>query len=824
MESAQTEKVDIDRLQQALTIEVEKGFSNLQGRQYVFADFLRMSLEQRLTWGKEDCDRAQNLATEYNTYDSLPLSRRQYVVAETRRLLYDVRRKEITATNPTPQQRKPKTEPLVPVKTDPVKTRSLKLETPLIEVEGLNGSQVSKLKLLDIQTVGDMLRYFPRDHIDYARQVAIAQLEDNQTVTTIGTIRRFNCFTSPKNPNLTIVEIIIRDSTGSIKLNRFWMGKRYNNRGWQEQQKRLYPEGATVAASGTVKRGKFGLTLENFDLEILDHTGDRIESNTIGRVVPVYPLTEGVSPELVRATIIKCLPAVGKILDPIPERLRNDYNLVGLSEAIAQIHYPDDTEKLNAAIIRLSFDKYFYRRLVALYRRQQQKAIHFVPRSQLIEQLEGILPFQLTNAQKRAIAEIREDLQRDTPMNRLVQGDVGSGKTIVAVYALLSAIESGYQTAFMAPTEVLAEQHYRKLLEWFTLLHIPVELLTGSTKTAKRRQILSQLETGELPLLIGTHALIQDKVNFNQLGLAVIDEQHRFGRDQRSQLLQKGEDPHVLIMTATPIPRTLYLTNSEIEVSIIDELPPGRKPIHTTLLKAGQRKDAYDLIRREVAQGRQVYIVLPLVEESEKMENIRAAVQESEHLQATIFPSFKIGLLHGQMSSGEKDEAIGEFRRGETHILVATTVIEVGVDIPNASVMLIEHSDRFGLAQLHQLRGRVGRGSAQSFCLLMSASKSEAAIERLKVLEQSQDGFFIAERDFEMRGKGKDEGKEQSGHAGFSIDDRLPDEAARQEIYQISRAAAERIIKKDATLEQFPLLKVEFEYHYQRLQGGAIFT
>ena len=816
-------QVDIGRLQQALTIEVEHSFTNLQGRQYLFADFMRLSLGQDLNWDVGDRSRAQNLAQEFDQYGSLTLARRQYVVAETRRLLYDVRRKEISAESPPPKSKKPKTEPLVSSQIS-TKTKSLKPETPLIEVEGLNGSQISKLKLLDILTVGDMLRYFPRDHIDYARQVAIADLNDGDTVTVIGVIRKFSCFTSPKNPNLTIVEIILRDHSGQIKLNRFWMGKRYSNRGWQEQQKRLYPMGATVAASGTAKKGKYGLTLENYDLEILDHTGDRIESNTIGRVVPVYPLTEGVSPELVRGTIIKCLPAVAKIQDPMPDRLKLDYDLVGLPEAIAQVHYPDDTDKLNAAIKRLSFDKYFYRRLVALYRRQQQKAIQFVPRSQLIDKLEGILPFKLTNAQNRAIAEIREDLQRPNPMNRLVQGDVGSGKTIVAVYALLAAIESGYQTAFMAPTEVLAEQHYRKLLEWFTLLHLPVELLTGSTRTAKRRQILSQLSTGELPLLIGTHALIQDGVNFSQLGLAVIDEQHRFGRDQRSQLLQKGEDPHVLIMTATPIPRTLYLTNSEIEVSIIDELPPGRKPIHTTLLKAGQRKEAYELIRREVAQGRQVYIVLPLVEESEKMENIRAAVQEREHLQASIFPNFKVGLLHGQMTSSEKDEAITQFRNLETQILVATTVVEVGVDIPNASVMLIEHSDRFGLAQLHQLRGRVGRGAAQSFCLLMSASKSETAIERLKVLEQSQDGFFIAERDFELRGKGKDEGKEQSGHAGFSIDDRLSDEAARQEIYSIARAAAERIIKKDPTLEAFPCLKLEFEHHYQRLQGGAIFT
>jgi ATP-dependent DNA helicase RecG len=823
------EQIDTNRLQQALTVEAERGFANLQGREYYFAQFLSLSLGQIPVeqWDKGDCERAQELATKFTSYNDLSTPQRQHLVAETRRFLYDVRRKEIAAATPPPKQKMTKTEPLVGNKVNPKVSstpKPLTFETQLQYLEGVGERTAEKLTKLDLYTVQDVLHYYPRDHIDYARQVAIAQLNDLETVTIIGSIRRFNCFTSPKNPNLTIVEIMVRDHTGQIKLNRFWAGKRYSNRGWQEQQKRLYPEGATVAVSGVVKRGKFGLTLESFDLEILDHSQDRIESNTIGRVVPIYPLTEGISPELVRRVVIQCLPIAHKIPDPMPERLRQDYQLVGLPEAIAQIHYPDNSDKLDSAIARLTFDKYFYRRLVALYRRQQQKAAPFVPRSQFIEQLERILPFQLTGAQQRAIAEIRADLQGSTPMSRLVQGDVGSGKTIVAVYAILSAIESGYQTALMAPTEVLAEQHYRKLVEWFSQLNLPVELLTGSTKAAKRRQIKSQLETGELPLIIGTHALIQDGVNFNRLGLAVIDEQHRFGRDQRSRLLQKGEDPHVLIMTATPIPRTLYLTNSEIEVSIIDELPPGRKPIHTTLLKPGQRKDAFELMRREIALGRQVYIVLPLVEESEKMEDVKAAIQEQEHLQSTIFPNFKVGLLHGQMSSADKDNAIAQFRQGDTQILVATTVVEVGVDIPNASVMLIEHADRFGLAQLHQLRGRVGRGAAQSYCLLISNSKAETAQERLKVLEQSQDGFFIAERDFEIRGKGRDEGTEQSGHAGFSIEDRLPDEAARQEIYQIARQAAERIIKKDPTLETFPVLKDEFTHHYQRLQGGAIFT
>lgn len=801
---------DINRLQQALTVEAEHGFSNLQGKQFLFADFLQSNLNL--------VEETQKVAVKYTEYSEYSLSQRQNLVAETRRILYDIRRRELEQVSPIAKTKKPRTEPLKPSSKSP-----LTLETALSQLDGL-GRIAEKLTKLDLHTVQDVLHYYPRDHVDYAHQVAIKDLEDGSTVTIVGTIQKFTCFTSPKNPNLTIVEILLRDRTGKIKLNRFWMGKRYANRGWQEQQKRLYPENSLAAASGVVKKGKFGLTLDGFELEILESSSDRIESETIGRVVPIYPLTEGISPELIRKVVIQCLPLAAKIEDTMPPKLRQDYQLVDLAQAIASIHYPEDGEKLIRAVIRLTFDKFFYRRLVSLYRRNQQKGTSFVPQSKLIEKLETILPFTLTNAQKRVVAEIRADLQKTTPMNRLVQGDVGSGKTIVAIYSILAAIESGFQTALMAPTEVLSEQHYRKIVEWFMQLHLPVELLTGSTKASKRKGILRQLATGELPLLIGTHALIQDGVNFQRLGLVVIDEQHRFGRDQRSRLLQKGEDPHVLIMTATPIPRTLYLTNSEIEVSIIDELPPGRKPIQTNLLKPAQRKDAYELIRREIAQGRQAYIVFPLVEESEKMEDIKAAIQEKETLQEKIFPNFQVGLLHGQMSSANKDLAIQEFRALKTQILVATTVIEVGVDIPNASVMLIEHSDRFGLAQLHQLRGRVGRGASQSYCLLISNSKSESAIARLQVLEQSQDGFFIAERDFQIRGKGKDEGTEQSGHAGFAIEDRLSDEAARQEVFQIARQAAERVMAKDPSLDSFPALKLEFERHYQRLQGGVIFT
>jgi ATP-dependent DNA helicase RecG len=518
------------------------------------------------------------------------------------------------------------------------------------------------------------------------------------------------------------------------------------------------------------------------------------------------------------------MPATAQLKEPLPKGLRTKYQLMELKDAIANIHFPPDSDSLRHARRRLVFDEFFYLQLGLLKRqqtaRQVQTSAILAPQGELLKQFYEILPFQLTGAQKRVIQDILNDLQKSAPMNRLIQGDVGSGKTIVAVIAIVAAIQSGYQAALMAPTEVLAEQHYRKLVNWFNLLHLPVDLLTGSTKVAKRRQIHAQLETGELPLLVGTHALIQDPVNFQRLGLVVIDEQHRFGVEQRARLQQKGEQPHVLTMTATPIPRTLALTiHGDLDVSQIDELPPGRQKIKTTALKAGDRSHAYDLIRREIAQGRQAYVVLPLVEESEKLD-LRSAVEEHKKLQEAVFPEFQVGLLHGRMSSADKDEAISKFRDRETQILVSTTVVEVGVDVPNATVMLIENAERFGLSQLHQLRGRVGRGAAQSFCLLVSSSRSADAQQRLKVLEQSQDGFFISEMDMRFRGPGQVLGTRQSGIPDFTLASLVEDE----EVLILARQAAEKIIEIDASLEQWKLMKDELEYRYEKLMGGTILT
>lgn len=817
-----SETPDWMRLQKALSVEAERGFTDLMGNYYRFSEFLCLHFGQSPPIGTplDDRRRWQEIAVQFSRYSQLTLSQRQQLIAETRRFLQNLKQTLETPQEP-PSPKLPKT---VPVTNQTPAMRSLCLDQPVSILVEVGYRKSALLERLGLKTVKDLLFYYPRDHIDYARQVSIANLVAGETVTIVGTVKRCNCFASPKNKQLSIFELLLKDHSGQIKLNRFFAGTRFTNRGWQERQKRLYPVGAVVAASGLVKQNKYGLTLENPEIEVLDSLGSNIESLKIGRVLPVYPLTEGVPADLVRKAVIEALGALHQLKDPLPIVIRNEYGLIKLKEAIANIHFPENPEILTHARRRLVFDEFFFLQLGFLQRRQEQKqtqkSASFNPRGELIEKFNHLLPFSLTSAQKRVIGEIQEDLKSSTPMNRLVQGDVGSGKTVVAVFAILAAIQSGYQVALMAPTEVLAEQHYRKLVEWFNLLHLPVELLTGSTKVSKRREIHAQLETGELPLLVGTHALIQDPVNFRHLGLVVIDEQHRFGVHQRARLLAKGQAPHVLSMTATPIPRTLALTiHGDLDVSQIDELPPGRQPIQTTVLSGKERTQAYDLIRREIAQGRQAYVIFPLIEESEKLD-VRAAVEEYKRLSETIFPDFQIGLLHGRMSSAEKDEALNAFRDNKIQIIVSTTVIEVGVDVPNATVMLIENAERFGLSQLHQLRGRVGRGSHKSYCLLMSSSRTPDAHQRLKVLEQSQDGFFISEMDLRFRGPGEVLGTRQTGLPDFALASLVED----QEVLTIARDAAERIMIADSTLNSMPSLKKALDEKYQRMLGSDILT
>ncbi|WP_414623676.1 ATP-dependent DNA helicase RecG [Calothrix sp. CCY 0018] len=821
------EKPDWIRLQKALSVETERGFINLKGRQYLFNEFLT------LTFGKfpvglpsEERRRWLDFSVKFANYPNLETEDRQHLVAEARRYLYSLQQIERgdSETNSNSQSKVKIQIPKTKVVAEISRRLAPELNQKLIDLPEIGFKKAANLQRLGLSTVRDLLYYFPRDHIDYANQVCIAELQAGETVTLVATVKRCNCFSSPKNKKLTILEIQLKDNSGILKIGRFYAGNRYSSRGWQESMKRRYVAGSTVAACGLVKESKYGLTLDNPELEVLANPEDEIESLTVGRVVPVYSLTEGLVASTVRQAVISALPATAHLKEPLPPGLRKKYQLMELKDAINNIHFPADSDSLRAARRRLVFDEFFYLQLGLLQRQQKAREVQtsaiLAPKGELLQQFHQLLPFKLTGAQERVIQDILNDLQKPAAMNRLVQGDVGSGKTVVAVVAIIAAIQSGYQAALMAPTEVLAEQHYRKLVSWFSLLHLPVDLLTGSTKIAKRRQIHAQLETGELPLLVGTHALIQDPVNFHRLGLVVIDEQHRFGVQQRAKLQQKGEQPHVLTMTATPIPRTLALTiHGDLDVSQIDELPPGRQKIKTTALKAGDRPQAYDLIRREIAQGRQVYVVLPLVEESEKLD-VRSAVEEHKKLQEAVFPEFRVGLLHGRMSSADKDEAITKFRDRETQILVSTTVVEVGVDVPNATVMLIENAERFGLSQLHQLRGRVGRGAAQSFCLLVSSSRSADAQQRLKVLEQSQDGFFISEMDMRFRGPGQVLGTRQSGIPDFTLASLVEDE----EILVLARQAAEKVIEIDASLERWKLMQEELIYRYERLMGGTILT
>jgi ATP-dependent DNA helicase RecG len=818
-----TKEWDWVRLQKALAVEAERGYSDIKGNQYRFSEFLCLSLgKPPQLIPPTERSRWQDLAQKFATYSQLNFSQRTNLVISTRNFLYQQKNLLEEIVNP-PASKTPRTSSLN--KENKARNyygqQKLSLDQVLYQVAEI-GRSSSYLERLGVYTVRDLLYYYPRDHLDYARQVQICHLEPGETVTIIGTVKSCQCFSSPNNQKLTIFQLVLRDPTGKITLSNFFSGPRFASRGWQESYKRKYPVGSIVAASGLVKQNKYGLTLDKPEIEVLDSAGDSIESIKIGRILPVYGLSEGVPADTVRKAIIAVLPAAKQIKDPLPREIREQYSLIRLADAIANVHFPDNQKILSQAQRRLVFDEFFYLQLGFLQRRrklkQNQVSASFAPEGELIREFHQLLPFKLTNAQQRVVNEITKDLQSFTPMNRLVQGDVGAGKTVVAVFAILAAIQSGYQAALMAPTEVLAEQHYRKLVDWFNLLHLPVELLTGSTKTAKRKEIHAQLQTGELPLLVGTHALIQDPVKFYRLGLVVIDEQHRFGVQQRATLLAKGQSPHTLSMTATPIPRTLALTlHGDLDVSQVEELPPGRQPIET-MMKAGKdRSKVYDLIRREVAQGRQAYIIFPLVEESEKLD-LKAAVEEHQRLAEVIFPEFQIGLLHGRMSSADKDSALTSFRDNQTQIIVSTTVIEVGVDVPNATVMVIENAERFGLSQLHQLRGRVGRGQHKSYCFLMSSSKSPDAKQRLGVLEQSQDGFFISEMDMRFRGPGAVLGTRQSGLPDFALANLVED----QEVLTLARDAAEKIILADPDLSTLPSLKQELDLRYQKLLGGNI--
>lgn len=814
-------------LQQALELEADRGFGNLQGRRERFSSFLaRQCGEPPAGLPLPDQGALGQLADDYRLYDSLSPARRQSLVRRSRQRLHDIQRALQPALPPAPPRLNRPQESPVPA---PAPDRAgLQPQTPLGQIRGIGPKAAEKLAALGLFVARDLIRYYPRDYLDYANLVRITSLEPGSTATIVATVRRSSSFTSPRNPNLSILELQLQDPTGRLRVSRFFAGKRFSSPGWLKSQERQFPAGCTVAVSGLVKETPYGPCFQDPLMEVLESPNAPLQSRQIGRLLPVYGLTEGLTADRVRQAVQSLLVAVQAWGDPLPCRLLQQQQLLDLPTALVQIHQPDDQERLAAARRRLVFDEFLMLQLGLLQRRRQLTANPAPPLALaaprgpgaetgeaegLMQAFLKILPFPLTGAQRRVLAEIHVDLARDQAMARLVQGDVGSGKTVVAIAALLTAIDAGCQGALMAPTEVLAAQHYHKLCEWLPQLHVTVSLLTGSTPAKRRRELLADLDNGTLKILVGTHALLEDPVRFARLGLVVVDEQHRFGVHQRHRLLNKGLQPHLLTMTATPIPRTLALSiHGDLDVSQIDELPPGRTPIRTQLIKGGERQQAYDLIRAEVEAGQRAYVVLPLVEDSEKLD-LRSAVEVHRQLSEEVFPDLSVGLLHGRLASADKQAAIGAFARGETQVLVSTTVVEVGVDVPEASVMVIEHADRFGLSQLHQLRGRVGRGAAASQCLLINDSRNAQARQRLEVLVRSSDGFEIAEMDLRLRGPGQVLGTRQSGLPDLALAS-LSDDGA---VLDQAREAAQALMASDPDLVAHPALAAALAEQRQRL-------
>ena len=795
-------------LQQALQLEAERGFGDLKGRQERFSGFVARTLAEPLAGITQPQRQGlEDLAKGLASYGELSLARRQNLVRQCRERLHQLRQAHQPTIPVGPPRLKvgasPAHGPRAAAGSGPgASSGHWDPDTPLSDIKGVGPKTATRLAQLGLFVLRDLVHYYPRDYLDYANLVRISGLEPGRTATIVATVRRSNAFTSPRNPNLSILELHLADITGKIRVSRFFAGKRFATPGWLKGQQAHFPPGATVAVSGLVKETPYGPAFQDPLMEVLDHSHAQVRSESIGRLIPVYGLTEGLGSERLRQALAAVLPEVSRWGDPLPEALRHRENLIPRPQALLQIHQPSNQQELQASRHRLVFDEFLLLQLGLLQRRRQLSQRPAPPlvltagRDDLVQQFLELLPFPLTGAQQRVLAEIRVDLARPQPMARLVQGDVGSGKTVVALASLLTAIQAGCQGALMAPTEVLAEQHYRKLAEWLPQLHITSALLTGSTPAQRRRELLQDLVNGQLQLLVGTHALLEDPVQFDRLGLVVVDEQHRFGVRQRNRLLAKGLQPHLLTMTATPIPRTLALSlHGDLDVSQIDELPPGRQPIQTSLLKGGQRSKAYQLIRDQVAIGQRAYVVLPLVEESEKLD-LRSAIEVHRELEEEVFPDLQVGLLHGKLNSASKQAAIRAFADGLTQVLVSTTVVEVGVDVPEASVMVIDHAERFGLAQLHQLRGRVGRGAAASYCLLINDSNNVQAKQRLEVLVRSGDGFEIAEMDLRLRGPGQVLGTRQSGLPDLALAS-LTDDG---EVLEQARQVAQSITAKDPDL------------------------
>ncbi|MCK4369325.1 MAG: ATP-dependent DNA helicase RecG [Dehalococcoidales bacterium] len=678
------------------------------------------------------------------------------------------------------------------------------LDSPITSLKGVSTSLAAKFNRLGVKTIRDLLYFFPHRHLDYSQRKNISQLAEGEEQTIIANVWQAQVTMLGGRRG---TEAIVGDETGNVRA--VWFNNPY--------LAKSLPTNTRIVLSGRVTVFGGRHVFESPEWELLE---DKELIHT-GRLVPLYSLTRGLKPRQVRKLMKQVVDQYAwQVEDFLPLELRQRRQLDELPQAISQAHYPEDEAAKDGARLRLAFDELFLLQLGVLGRKhdwqESQPGNPFTAETPVLDAFLKSLPFELTAAQHRVLEELSADLEKPRPMSRLLQGEVGSGKTVVATAALLIAAANGYQGAFMAPTEILAEQHFTNVCQLLSrtgqqvsqednmrsfsgLLSQPltVALLIGDINQARKQEIQQRITGGDIDIVIGTHALIQKEVEFHRLSLAVVDEQHRFGVAQRSALRQKGFNPHVLVMTATPIPRTLALTlYGDLDLSVIDQLPPGRQVIKTKWLKPAQRDSAYAFLRRQVAEGRQAFIICPLVEESEVIQ-AKAAVAEYERLSGEVFSDLKLGLIHGRMSAAEKDEVMHRFRSGELDVLVSTPVVEVGIDVPNATVMLVESADRFGLSQLHQFRGRVGRGSEQSYCMLLAENPSEIGRERLDLIEKIQDGFQLAEEDLRLRGPGEFFGTRQSGLPDLRMA-KLSDVA----LLELARSEAIRLFENDPKLEK----------------------
>jgi len=698
----------------------------------------------------------------------------------------------------------PKTSQTAPRTKKPRPLVNTTLESQITSVRGISSTMATRFNKLGVSTVRDLLYFFPNRHLDYSLRKTVSQLGEGEEQTIVANVWQA---TETRPGGRRSTEAIVGDETGNVRV--VWFNNPYVVRQLEPSMR--------IVLSGRVRLFNGRFVFESPEWEPWQDT----ELVHTGRLVPVYALTQGLRPRQVRKLMKGIVDQwAEQVPDFLPPVVRESCNLMELSTAISQAHYPDDTEAKDRARVRLAFDELFLLQLGVLDKKrdwqESQPGSPLHTEKGILDRFVDSLPFKLTAAQERVLAELLNDMERSQPMSRLLQGEVGSGKTVVATAGLLTATANGSQGALMAPTEILAEQHFTticRLLEavahteedsdylrtYSGLLdrQLTVALLLGATPAAQKRELHRKIQDGTIDIIIGTHALIQKDVEFHSLALAVVDEQHRFGVEQRSSLRQKGFNPHILVMTATPIPRTLALTlYGDLDLSVINELPPGRQAVKTKWLKPEQRPSAYNFLKRETGKGRQAFIICPLIEESEAVQ-ARAAMAEHEHLSREVFPDLRVGLLHGRMSTKDKEKTMRRFYTGDLDILVSTAVVEVGIDVPNATVMMVESADRFGLSQLHQFRGRVGRGTEQSYCILMAQDPSAVGLQRLEVIENIQDGFQLAEEDLRMRGPGEFFGTRQSGLPDLRMA-RLSD----VNLLELARTEAQKLFEQDHKLER----------------------